>query len=68
MTPPLGRAGARDWATVHWFGGSAFSAADLALFMAVLFARRLHGPSLDDFPALAAWFARAGARSSVRAG
>jgi glutathione S-transferase len=50
----------------EWFGRDSFSAADIALFMAVLFARRLHGPSLDGFPALDAWFARAGARPSVQ--
>ncbi len=49
-----------------WFSGSTFSAADIALFMAVLFTRRLHGPGLDAFPALAAWFARARARPSVQ--
>ena len=44
---------------------AAFSVADIALFMAVLFARRLHGPPLDGFPALAAWYDRAAARPSV---
>ena len=47
-----------------WFCG-AFSVADIALFMQVLFARRLHGPKLDGFPALASWYARTAARPSV---
>ena len=47
-----------------WFGG-AFSVADIALFMAVLFVQRLHGPKLDSFPALAGWFARAAERPSI---
>ena len=50
----------------EWFGRDSFSAADIALFMAVLFTRRLHGPSFEGFPALGAWFARAGARPSVQ--
>ena len=49
-----------------WFGAISFSAADIALFMAVLFTRRLHGPGFEGFPALGAWFARAGARPSVQ--
>jgi glutathione S-transferase len=36
--------------------------ADIALFMTVLFALRLHGPRLDGFPALAAWYERLSAR------
>lgn len=36
----------------------AFSAADIAVFMAVLFCRRLGGPALDGFSSLAAWYAR----------
>ncbi|MFL5333153.1 MAG: glutathione S-transferase family protein [Geminicoccaceae bacterium] len=48
-----------------WFGGR-FSAADIALFMALLFCRRLHGPGLDGHPALAAWFARMANRPSVK--
>lgn len=47
-----------------WFCG-AFSVADIALFMSVLFAQRLHGPKLDGFPALTAWYARAASWSSV---
>ena len=42
-----------------------FSAADIALFMAMLFVRRLHGPGLDGFPALAAWYARTARRPAV---
>ena len=42
-----------------------FSAADIALFMAMLFVQRLHGPCLDGFPALAAWFARTAPRPAV---
>lgn len=40
----------------------AFSVADIATFMTVLFALRLKGPGLADHPALAAWYARVGAR------
>jgi glutathione S-transferase len=36
----------------------AFSAADIATFMAVFWVRRLGGPSLKSTPALAAWYAR----------
>lgn len=36
--------------------------ADIAVFMTVLFALRLHGPRLDGFPALAAWYERLSAR------
>ena len=42
-----------------------FSAADIATFMVVLFALRLKGPRLDAHPALAAWYARVGARPTV---
>ncbi|RCS21824.1 glutathione S-transferase family protein [Phyllobacterium salinisoli] len=35
-----------------------FSAADIAVFMAILFALRLGGASLDDHPALADWYRR----------
>lgn len=56
---------ASELAGRDWFGDS-FSAADIALVMAVLFAQRLHGPGLDECPALAAWYARAGERSSVQ--
>jgi glutathione S-transferase len=45
----------------NYFGG-ALSAADIALFMSVLFALRLGGPPLDDHRDLAAWFARLKAR------
>lgn len=40
----------------------AFSVADIALFMMVLWSLRLGGPALDKTPALAAWYARVGAR------
>lgn len=40
----------------------AFSVADIALFMMVLFALRLKGPKLDAHPALAAWYARVAQR------
>jgi len=43
----------------------AFSVADIALFMTVLFALRLKGPSLDAHPVLAAWHARVRARPAV---
>jgi glutathione S-transferase len=43
----------------------AFSVADIALFMTVLFALRLKGPGLDGHPALAAWHARIRARPAV---
>jgi glutathione S-transferase len=36
----------------------AFSAADIAAFMAVFWVRRLGGPSLKAYPFLAAWYAR----------
>lgn len=42
-----------------------FSAADIAMFMALLFALRLKGPALDAHPAVAAWYARVGARPAV---
>ncbi|WP_457091956.1 glutathione S-transferase family protein [Microvirga sp. P5_D2] len=35
-----------------------FSAADIAAFMGVFWVRRLGGPSLKVYPALAAWYAR----------
>lgn len=38
-----------------WFCG-AFSAADISVFMAVLYCQRLGGPSLDSHPALSAWY------------
>jgi glutathione S-transferase len=40
-----------------WFCG-AFSAADIAMFMTVLWTQRLKGPRLAAYPALAAWYAR----------
>ena len=43
----------------------AFSVADIALFMTVLFALRLKGPRLDGHPGLGAWYARVRARPAV---
>lgn len=43
----------------------AFSVADIALFMTLLFANRLGGPPLDATPALAAWYARTAERPVV---
>lgn len=40
------------------FFGGILSLADIALFMSVLFARRLGGPSLGGHPALTSWFTR----------
>jgi glutathione S-transferase len=40
------------------FFGAALTAADIALFMTVLFALRLGGPSLDGYRALSEWFVR----------
>ncbi len=42
-----------------------FTVADIAMFMTVLFVLRLRGPRLDAFPALAAWYARVGARPAA---
>lgn len=42
-----------------------FSAADIALFMDILFANRLGGPPLDPYPKLIAWYDRVAARPSV---
>ena len=42
-----------------------FSIADIAMFMTILFALRLNGPQIADFPALAAWYARVGDRAAV---
>jgi glutathione S-transferase len=42
-----------------------FSVADIAMFMTVLFVLRLRGPRLAAFPALAAWYARIGARPAA---
>jgi len=44
----------------------AFSVADIATFMMVLWALRLRGPRLDGHAALAAWYARVGARPAGR--
>jgi glutathione S-transferase len=43
----------------------AFSAADIAVFMTVFWARRLGGPSLNGHKALASWYARLGERPPV---
>ena len=40
----------------------AVSVADIAMFMTILWTQRLKGPSLAPYPALNAWYARAGAR------
>lgn len=40
----------------------ALSYADIAMFMVILWTRRLKGPPLEPFPSLAAWHARLGAR------
>jgi len=40
----------------------ALSVADIAMFMTILWTQRLKGPSLAPYPALGAWYARAGAR------
>ena len=40
------------------FFGGRLSVADIALFMSMLFIRRLGGPSLDGYPGLADWYAR----------
>ena len=42
---------------VEYFCG-AFSAADIAMFMTVLFTQRLKGPRVSAHPRLAAWYAR----------
>jgi len=42
-----------------------FSAADIAVFMAVFWTRRLGGPSLKGYDALASWYARVSARPAV---
>jgi glutathione S-transferase len=47
-----------------YFCGS-FSVADIALFMSLLFALRLKGPSLAGAPGLGRWFTRMGARPAV---
>ena len=50
-----------------YFGGNAFSTADIALFMSVLYSLRLGGPRLDAVPRLRAWHERVGARPAVAA-
>ena len=40
----------------------ALSVADVAMFMSVLWTQRLKGPALAPYPALSAWYQRAGAR------
>jgi glutathione S-transferase len=47
------------------FFGGAFTVADIALFMTILFILRLKGPSLDATPALAAWYGRMLGRPAV---
>ncbi|MGE0211856.1 MAG: glutathione S-transferase family protein [Parvibaculaceae bacterium] len=42
----------------------AFSAADIALFMTVHYARRLGGPGLRTYPRLKAWYERLAARTA----
>ena len=49
------------------FFGPALGAADIALFMAVLFSLRLGGPSLDDHRNLADWYARVSRRPAFAA-
>jgi len=43
----------------------AFSAADIGVFMTILFAMRRKGPGLDSHPGLARWYARVKARPSA---
>jgi glutathione S-transferase len=42
-----------------------FGAADISVFMMVLYALRLGGPSLDEHPALAGWYKRLLERPAV---
>jgi glutathione S-transferase len=51
----------RELAGRDFFCG-ALSVADVAMFMTILWTQRLKGPSLSPYPALNAWYARAGAR------
>ena len=44
------------------FFGGLLSAADVALFMSILYALRLGGPSLEGFEGLARWYGRLGQR------
>ena len=50
--------------TQGYFCGG-FSAADIGLFMTVLFAMRRKGPGLDGHPVLAEWYTRVKARPSA---
>jgi len=43
----------------------AFTVADIAVFMMILYALRLGGPPIDGHPHLAAWYARVAGRPSV---
>ena len=43
---------------IDYFCGAEFSAADIALFMTVLWTQRLKGPGVARHPRLAAWYAR----------
>lgn len=45
----------------------AFSAADIATFMTILYSERLAGPPLTDHPALAAWYDRLSRRPVISA-
>jgi glutathione S-transferase len=51
-----------------FFCGSLVTAADIALFMTVLFSQRLRGPALDPYPALAGWYRRLLARPAFARG
>jgi len=51
-------------ATGEYFCG-AFSIADIAMFMTILFSLRLKGPGLGEVPALSAWYARVGQRPTA---
>ncbi len=51
----------RKLAGREYFCG-AFSVADIAVFMMVLWTLRLRGPRIDGHPALSAWYRRVGAR------
>lgn len=45
----------------------AFSAADIAMYMSVMFSLRLGGPGLETVPALQAWYGRVAARPAFAA-
>jgi glutathione S-transferase len=47
--------------------GDAFTVADIAVFMMVLYALRLAGPPIGGHPRLSAWYARVAARPTVAA-